>query len=126
MALRIGQTQAASKPAVLPEDEPKGSPRLKMANLTAPAPKPPAEQVDDSDPDGDGDTDTPNKASQAVARYLGPDDKCGACVHFSEDNGNYSCLLVADPIVPDGVCALFEADTDNDASDADEGDNEEA
>jgi hypothetical protein len=59
-----------------------------------------------------------------VARYLGPNDRCGACVHFMEGARSSSdlnstasntgtCEIVAGPIDPMGVCSLFTPDIES-------------
>jgi hypothetical protein len=45
-----------------------------------------------------------------VARYLGPNDRCGSCVHFMEPG---TCEIVAGPIDPMGVCSLFTPDIES-------------
>jgi hypothetical protein len=43
-----------------------------------------------------------------AARYMGPESRCHACIHF---DGTSSCEVVAGPIDPEGVCMLFIPDT---------------
>lgn len=62
-------------------------------------PEVPAEEPIESIPGGSVDP--------AVARYLGPESRCGGCIHFLEPD---ACEIVAGPIAPDGVCSLFTPD----------------
>ena len=53
------------------------------------------------------------RVSQESARYFGPDYRCGGCVHFMEGAGGQGeCEIVAGPIEPEGVCSLFDPDTE--------------
>lgn len=98
MALRIGgglpQMEAASQPALLPEEAPM---------------EPMAEEAPVEEPT----LGIESKVSQEVARYFGPEYRCAGCVRFMEGSDSVGeCMVVDGPIAPDGVCSLFEPDTD--------------
>lgn len=96
--MRIGgglpQMEAASQPAVMTEEAPEMMPAPEMP---MDVPVGPIE----------------GKVSQEVARYLGPEYRCAGCVRFLEGSDSVGeCMVVDGPIAPDGVCGLFEPDTD--------------
>jgi len=95
VALRIGQSGAASQPAVLPmvEDEPIEAPMDMMPEM----PEMGMQQ---------------GRVSQESARYFGPEYRCNNCVHYLEGAGGGECEIVAGPIDPEGVCSLFDPDAD--------------
>lgn len=105
MALRIGQSkglgqsQAASQPAMLME-EPAEMP---MEEQAAPV----AEMMDESEPRLEL-----AKASQEAARYLLPEYRCGSCVHYLDAGGTGTCEIVAGEIHAEGSCSLYEPDAD--------------
>lgn len=100
MALRIGQGQAASKPAVMEEE-----PDLSEVPVEAPV-----EEVAVEEPVEMTGT---AKASPEAARYLMPEYRCGSCVHFLDGGGDVGeCELVAGAIHPEGSCSLYEPDAE--------------
>ena len=99
--MRIGgmmpQMQAASQPAVMTEE----APAMPMEAL-------PEEPVMDEPAVG-----IEGKVSQEIARYFGGEYRCAGCVRFMEGSDSVGeCMVVDGPIAPDGVCSLFEPDTD--------------
>ena len=104
MALRIGQPQAASQPAVMPmmDDE---TQQMDMPEIES-MPEMASEVEDPSMAVGTG------RVSQESARYFGPEYRCAGCVHFVEGAETGECEIVAGPIQPDGVCSLFDPDVD--------------
>src|SRR5688572_22303542 len=92
MALRIGPTGGGTPPEELPAEE--------MQALPEEMP------VEPMAPEMSSGTIDP-----MVARYLGPESRCGGCVHFLEGMEGGTCELVSVPIDPMGVCMLFVGDT---------------
>lgn len=103
MALRIGQGQASSFPAMMAE-EPQAPPV--EAPIEAPTPQDELASVEEAMEPRMGMA----KVSPEAARYFGPEYRCGSCVHFMEGMQGGECEIVAGPIDPEGVCGLFEPD----------------
>lgn len=92
MALRIGQSQAASQPAVLSQEE-EALPLPEEA-VTEEAPVLPM-------------ADSGGRVDPEVARYLESNYRCFNCVHFIEPG---ECQIVAGIIDPEAVCSLHTPD----------------
>lgn len=84
-----------SKMPPVPEELPQMEPEADL-----PEPEGLAEALTAENPEAGG-----GMVDPTLAKYMGPDMRCGSCKHFQEPS---TCDLLSGPVEADGVCMLFE------------------